>query len=223
MSDLSWSYLRTYFTARRSLFRHYQDLFLTRHGGALTGEVVELGAERQYAHGRFFPNCRSFRVTNVEGDVDEIRDVTDMAQVADASEDAYVCVSVLEHVHDVQAAAAEISRTLKPGGTLLLTVPFAVPYHDVVDYWRFSRDAYARLFPELDIRGMTRFGGVFSSIANTLQRPRGRLGLRYGVYKTLGFVIALLGRRLDTADGFPLGYGIVAVKRGGGADPGQAP
>ena len=43
---------------------------------------------------------------------------------ADASLDAILCLDVLEHVPDFSAALGEFARVLKPGGALLLTVPW---------------------------------------------------------------------------------------------------
>lgn len=44
--------------------------------------------------------------------------------LGDASIDALVSCDVLEHIPDHRAALAEFSRVLKPGGHLILTVPF---------------------------------------------------------------------------------------------------
>src|SRR5579885_2976563 len=41
----------------------------------------------------------------------------------DSSFDGVLFLDVLEHVHDERAALAEIARLLKPGGTLVLSVP----------------------------------------------------------------------------------------------------
>ena len=43
---------------------------------------------------------------------------------ADASLDAILCLDVLEHVPDFRAALREFARALRPGGALLLTVPW---------------------------------------------------------------------------------------------------
>lgn len=43
---------------------------------------------------------------------------------ADASLDAILCLDVLEHVPDFRAALREFARVLRPGGVLLLTVPW---------------------------------------------------------------------------------------------------
>ncbi|MFT3897965.1 MAG: class I SAM-dependent methyltransferase [Thermomonas sp.] len=51
------------------------------------------------------------------------RDATALA-FGDASLDAIVCLDVLEHVPDFRAALREFARVLKPGGALLLTVPW---------------------------------------------------------------------------------------------------
>lgn len=50
-------------------------------------------------------------------------DVTDLS-LANASLDAIVSCDVLEHVPDYQAAVTEFARVLKPGGHLIVTVPF---------------------------------------------------------------------------------------------------
>jgi len=50
-------------------------------------------------------------------------DVTALS-LATASVDAVVTMDVLEHVPDYQQAIAEFSRVLRPGGVLVLTVPF---------------------------------------------------------------------------------------------------
>jgi len=50
--------------------------------------------------------------------------------VLDGSVDCVTCVSVLEHVPDAgdARAVAELARTLRPGGSLLLTLPYAPAY-----------------------------------------------------------------------------------------------
>lgn len=50
--------------------------------------------------------------------------------VADRSFDAILCNQVLEHVFQPEAFLAEIRRTLRPGGVLILTVPFLWPEHE---------------------------------------------------------------------------------------------
>lgn len=67
----------------------------------------------------------------------------------DASCDGIICLAVLEHVPRPWDAMQEMFRVLKPGGRLLLYVPFLYPYHAMPgyygDYFRFSEDAVRSL------------------------------------------------------------------------------
>lgn len=67
------------------------------------------------------------------GTIDFESDIT-CIPVEDASFDTILCTEVLEHVPDPPAALREMSRIIRPGGTLLLTVPLGsglhqLPYH----------------------------------------------------------------------------------------------
>jgi SAM-dependent methyltransferase len=52
----------------------------------------------------------------------------------------------LEHVQDPWAAVREMFRTMRPGGTLYLQVPFVIGYHPgPTDFWRFSKEGIREL------------------------------------------------------------------------------
>jgi SAM-dependent methyltransferase len=70
----------------------------------------------------------------------------DIWPVATASVDVVLCTETLEHVYDTRRFLAEAARCLAPGGTLLLTVPFAARWHFVpYDYWRFTPSSLNQL------------------------------------------------------------------------------
>jgi len=202
----------TYQKQSVSLFRLYQDKFLETHGVEMTGDVIELGGEKRYDHSRFFPNARSFLCTNIAREFDQYLDITNM-DLPDSSQECFVCSSVLAHLYDVPKALSEIDRTLKTGGQLLLTAPFAFPECDDVDFWRFACSFYQQSFKNYELRAFANFGGLISTVADVLQRPKHSRKRRYRVYKYLGIVVAASLGRFDTLDAFPLGYGIHAVKR----------
>jgi SAM-dependent methyltransferase len=66
-------------------------------------------------------------------------DVTRLS-FADASLDYILSFDVLEHVPSYGNALAEFARTLRPGGTLLLSVPFALGHADTIIRARIAAD-----------------------------------------------------------------------------------
>jgi SAM-dependent methyltransferase len=60
--------------------------------------------------------------------------------------DAVVCLDVLEHCPDPRAVVTEMGRVLRPGGTLVLSVP-----HRGVLSWADSLNVYSRLLPKRDV------------------------------------------------------------------------
>ncbi len=91
---------------------------------------------------------------------DVIGDIHAMPFVDD-SQDAVICIAVLEHVEDPWKACREIHRVLKPGGYAYFYVPFLFYYHAekgyYKDYWRFSQDAVELLlkdFETVEIEGV---------------------------------------------------------------------
>jgi SAM-dependent methyltransferase len=73
----------------------------------------------------------------------EIPDTTyftgDRWPLEDASVDLVLCTETIEHVPNTSGFVSEIARVLRPGGELILTVPFSARYHFIPhDYWRFT-------------------------------------------------------------------------------------
>lgn len=60
--------------------------------------------------------------------------------------DAILCIAVLEHVENPEEVVPELYRVLKPGGHLILEVPFLQPEHKVpTDFQRYTKDGLVRL------------------------------------------------------------------------------
>ena len=70
--------------------------------------------------------------------------------------DTALCTQVLEHVYDHHAVVREACRVLKPGGKLVLTVPFCWELHEEPhDYFRLSRHGLRQLFEENGLTVLT--------------------------------------------------------------------
>ncbi|MCT7961050.1 methyltransferase domain-containing protein [Laspinema sp. D1] len=65
--------------------------------------------------------------------------------------DAVFSLAVLEHVKNPFECAQEITRVLKPGGTLYAVVPFLQPFHGYPDhYYNMTSSGLKNLFSELE-------------------------------------------------------------------------
>lgn len=65
----------------------------------------------------------------------------------DDSFEAVLCTEVLEHIPDPAETLSEIHRVLKPGGRLLLTIPWSARFHyQPHDYHRYTPSMLRQLF-----------------------------------------------------------------------------
>ena len=66
--------------------------------------------------------------------------------VPDASIDTALSTEVLEHIAEPDPFLARVFRVLRPGGRLVMTVPFAARWHFIPhDYWRYTPSSLHRL------------------------------------------------------------------------------
>jgi SAM-dependent methyltransferase len=129
---------------------------------AVRGKVVDVGCGAQPYRALLPPD-----ITYVGLDVDEAEAhfgyavpgtiLFDGARWPDATRDAdfILCTEALEHVLEPRQLLAEAFAALKPGGRLLLTVPFAARWHFVPhDYWRFTPSSLKHLLEEAGFRDL---------------------------------------------------------------------
>ncbi|WP_435019890.1 class I SAM-dependent methyltransferase [Tundrisphaera sp. TA3] len=109
--------------------------------------------------------------------------------VEDRSVDVVLCTETLEHVADPATFLAEGARCLKPGGRLVMTVPFAARWHYIPhDYWRFTPSSLDALLGKAGFTGIAVYA-------------RGN-ALTVACYKTMALVLPLL---------FPKSKGVASV------------
>ena len=86
---------------------------------------------------------KAFDLTSLDIDPDRVPDIEgDVCsdELPRLSYDVVVMAEVLEHLHDPQSGLANVRNTMKEGGKLILTTPFALPIHDEPhDYFRFTK------------------------------------------------------------------------------------
>ena len=102
--------------------------------------------------------------------------VSDIAAipVPDASFDAVMCVEVLEHIPHPTEAIAEFARIVRPGGTLVVTVPVSSLTHFAPYYFYngYSRYYFEQVLPDagFDITELWYNGNYFEAVAQELRR-----------------------------------------------------
>jgi len=113
----------------------------------------------------------------------------------DASFDRAICSEVMEHVHDYPAAARELARVVRPGGTAAVTVPTATSealYLRLGDDYFESPGGHIRIFRPRDLAGALRAAGL---------TPTG-VGFAHGFHTPYWALRSVV--RLPTSDGNPL-------------------
>jgi len=134
-------------TARRpkapSASRVEGNALLREWCARVTGFVLSVGsgddsdrAGRRYRD--YFTAATDYATSDVRPGCDFLLDVRDLSGVIEKY-DAVFAHSVFEHVDDVFRAGVECARVLRPGGLLLIGVPFRYRIHRApLDFWRFT-------------------------------------------------------------------------------------
>lgn len=195
----------------------------------VSGRVLDVGCGQQ-PYRAWMPSGLDYVGLDVEGTASraDIRIRSGMPwPLADASFDTVLCTQVLEHVADLDHVMGEIARVLKPGGALIVSVPFAYNQHDWPhDYRRLSvPGTQALLDRDFIILELAGLGGVGSTagilllnwvdlaLSGTLPKRLVK-GLALPLWIVLSGMINLAGWMLDTVDRTGAFYGnVFAVAR----------
>ena len=202
----------------------YADLRRVLPG--LEGRVLDVGCgDKPYE--RWFAKARGYVGVDVSpgARVDHVIERAVPWPFPDESFDVVLCTQVLEHVSDLAHVLHELDRVLRPGGTLVVTVPFAYNEHGVPhDYRRFTAWEVRRMFGErFEVLELKRQGGVGSTVGalclNWVESAAARhRGLRLA--KTLLLpawipvcaLVNLAGALLDALDRTDAYYGNVLLQ-----------
>jgi len=144
--------------------------------------------------------------------------------VDDDEFDVVLCTQVLEHVADLDLTIGELVRAVKPGGHVVISVPFAFGEHNSPhDYRRLSRHGARRLFEgRLEIVAVHPHGAIGSTLGAILlgwtfdaMPRRGLRALAVAPLQPFWLLFCLgvniVGWTLDRLDRTGLYYGNVIV------------
>jgi SAM-dependent methyltransferase len=147
--------------------------------------------------------------------------------VADGGFDAALCTEVLEHIATPVDAVSELRRVLRPGGRMLVTVPFVAQLHEEPhDHYRYTSFGLGGLLERggFEVDAVEPLTGYFRTLVHTLRvgglairardrRSRPATRLAGFLLQALSVVLHPPARVLDRLDehrGLPLGWAALA-------------
>ena len=153
--------------------RDYIEGFLERHAEAVRGDVLEIKTSaytERFGRGVTSRNVLDIDPSNARANI--VADLADTAQLPEGRFDCFILTQTLQMLYDVRAAVASAHRMLRPGGTLLVTVPCIsriIPRYGLdADFWRFTPASCRRLFgdgfgpPQVTVEAL---GNVAAAVA----------------------------------------------------------
>jgi SAM-dependent methyltransferase len=139
----------------------------------LTGRLLEIGCGLSPYRDLFRATATRYVASDIDPSASLPEVVCDGARLAfqSGSFDSVLCTQVLEHVPEPVRVLGEIARVLRPGGTVLLTVPLNSGVHGPPhDYFRFTEFGLRRLCEQagLAVEELVERGGRITNAAQAL-------------------------------------------------------
>ncbi len=207
---------------KRYIYKHLSEfkLYLNKNNCS-SRLILDVGGGTSHYKYIFEPSCYKYIPLDISQKPNlEIIGAAQKLPIKPSIFDIVLCVEVLEHIYETYDVLGELNRILKPGGYLVLAVPFIIGYHDAIDFYRFTEDALNRLLIEsgFKIIKINKRGGIFSCLAGIIfQLPTQVFKSRkLSIFLTM-FIIPLMYifyalDYLDNKKSFTLGFDILALK-----------
>ena len=160
---------------RISVRRKLLDADLDELRRYMSGKVLEVGAGHVGRRGEFkppFDNAESWCYINLSRaqSPDVLGDVI-YPPLRGGTFDCILCLEVLEYVREPGRALVAMRRLLRPGGRLILSVPFMHRMDTSNDYWRFSTHGLVMLLTQAGflVTEKKNQGAAFAVVVNILK------------------------------------------------------
>jgi SAM-dependent methyltransferase len=152
--------------------RFYIERFLGEERDAIRGRVLEV-MNADYTE-RFGAGVERRDVLDIDPENEAATIVADLAAADSVPSDLFDCfilTQTLQYIYDLRAAVEHAHRILRPGGTLLCTVPAVSRIARLQlesEYWRVTPAACSRLFGDVFAGGdvaVQGHGNVLTAVA----------------------------------------------------------
>lgn len=128
------------------------DTFLAAHTALYRGHLFDLGCGEMPYREWFLQYADSYSGVDWSSTLHELKadvvaDLNEPLPIGDQVADTVVSLSVMEHLREPQTMLNEAYRILKPGGVVVIQVPFMWWVHEApYDYYRFTRYGLQYMF-----------------------------------------------------------------------------
>ncbi len=186
----------------------------------LKGDVLDLGGTKDASYHALFSGSKKFTTANIAGERDIDCNLEEKFPIKDATYDTAILINLLEHIYHAGGAVKETFRVLRPGGLIVIAVPFLIQIHPCPrDHWRFTGETLKMLLADAgfgNIKIEEVGSGPFSACAQLLHNV-----LHFDILRALSVLIA---RGLDAlihkfdhkgsygVSRYPLAYVVTATK-----------
>ena len=184
-------YLGSYFDPDSVISRQISKAISGRHYSS----VLDYGAGNSPY--KPYVSCDRYVTADITPSVTQCIDLLilpgEKLKIADASFDLILLLDVLEHVPDPTYVFAELRRLIKPGGSIIISLPFIVREHETPnDYRRYTYFGIKKLISDngAEILRFEKIGNVYYTLV-TLFLER---SVYNGERSALGFTGKIMNR-----------------------------
>lgn len=150
---------------------------IKKYASMITGDVLDFGCGSK-PYKSLFTHANSYSGSDIlvsghdhnDSEIDIIYDGSTLP-LEGGSFDSAVSFEVFEHVFDIKHELSEIRRVLKPGGTLLITLPFVWEEHEIpYDFARYTSFGIRHVLESggFEILSAEKTGGYILALNQTL-------------------------------------------------------
>ncbi len=191
------------------------------------GSILDIGGDKKSDYQKIIGGSHSITTLNLDekSKPDIFHDLEKPLPIATQSYDHVLLINVLEHIFNYKELLQESVRVLKPGGTIVIIVPFLFPVHPSPhDFRRFTAETLQKeleLIGVKDIKIKALGTGVFGARYLMLDRllPAPIRFLRYYSVRyvaVIGDVVLvklakMLRKKYEPTD-YAVGYCVTAIK-----------
>lgn len=121
----------------------------------LEGSIIDLGGHGNSEYVKYLQGDFKRTTANLSPDADIHSDFEKLLPMQSSSYDGALLINVLEHIFEYRQLLGETHRILKPGGRVIIIVPFLFPYHaSPQDYHRYTQTALERALEAAGFKGV---------------------------------------------------------------------